>query len=185
MINEIIDDAKSRMEKSIVSLRQELTKLRTGRAHPGLLDHIKLDYYGTDTPLSQVASVSVEGPRSLLVTPWEKNMIAAIEKAILKSDLGLNPSTAGTVIRIPLPALTEERRRDLVKVVRDEAEKARIAVRNIRREAISSFKDLEKEKEISEDDERRAQTVTQKLTDEFVEKIESVVQEKEADLMAV
>ncbi|MCW8831585.1 MAG: ribosome recycling factor, partial [Gammaproteobacteria bacterium] len=141
MIDEIIEDAETRMGKSVESLRAELTKIRTGRAHPSLLDHITVEYYGTATPLSQVANVSVEDARTLMITPWEKDMVAPIEKAIMKSDLGLNPATAGTVIRIPMPQLTEERRHDLVRVVRNEAENGRIAIRNIRRDANSDFKD--------------------------------------------
>ncbi|MFA7386921.1 MAG: ribosome recycling factor, partial [Thiohalobacteraceae bacterium] len=157
MIDEILADAKSRMAKSVETLRHDLTKLRTGRAHTSLLDHITVDYYGSEVPLRQVANVNVEDARTLIVTPWEKPMVAVIEKAIMKSDLGLNPNTAGTVMRIPLPPLTEERRRDMIKVVRHEAEGARVAVRNIRRDANNDFKELLKEKEISEDEDRRAQ----------------------------
>jgi ribosome recycling factor len=149
MINDIIKDAETRMKKSIDSLRGELAKVRTGRAHPSLLEHIMVDYYGSDTPLSQVASIGVEDARTLTVTPWERPMVQAVEKAIMNSDLGLNPNSAGTVIRIPMPQLTEERRRDLVKVVKGEGENGKIAVRNIRRAANSDFKMLEKEKEIS------------------------------------
>ena len=151
MIDEIIEDAETRMGKSVESLRTELTKIRTGRAHPSLLDHITVDYYGAATPLSQVANVSVEDARTLMISPWEKDMVKAIEKAIMKSDLGLNPATAGTLIRIPMPQLTEERRHDLVRVVRKEAENGRTAIRNIRRDANSDFKDLLKEKEITEE----------------------------------
>ena len=185
MINDIIDDARSRMEKCIESLKLNLTKLRTGRAHPSLLDHITVEYYGSPTPLQQVASVGVESSRVLTVTPWEKDMVALIEKAIMKSDLGLNPATSGMVIRVPLPALTEERRRDLTKVVREEAEKARVAVRNVRRDANGDFKELLKEKEISEDDERRAEQSIQKITDEIIKKIDAVGVNKEKDLMEV
>lgn len=185
MINDIMQDAKSRMDKCIESFKIGLTKLRTGRAHPSLLDHLMVDYYGTPTPLKQVANVSVDDARTLSVTPWEKTMVAAIEKAIITSDLGLNPASAGTVIRIPLPALTEERRKNLVKVVRDEAEKARISVRNVRREALADCKELVKSKEISEDDERRAQTDVQKLTDDTVKLIDQICTDKEKDLMEV
>lgn len=185
MIDDIIQDAKSRMAKSVETLRHELTKLRTGRAHTSLLDHITVDYYGSEVPLKQVANVNVEDSRTLIVTPWEKPMVAVIEKAIMKSDLGLNPNTAGTVMRIPLPPLTEERRRDMIKVVRHEAEGARVAIRNIRRDANNDFKDLLKEKEISEDDERRAQEQIQKLTDQAVADVEKVLQAKEAELMEV
>lgn len=185
MINEIIADAKSRMQKSVEALQNELTKIRTGRAHPSLLEHIRVNYYGGEVPLNQVANIAIESARCLTVTAWEKDTIPVIEKAIMTSDLGLNPNSAGNVIRVPLPPLTEERRRELAKVVHAEAEKARIAVRNIRREANGDFKDLVKDKEISEDDERRAQTEIQKLTDQFVAEIETVMQNKEKDLMAV
>lgn len=185
MMQEITQDAQSRMKKSISSLEQELSKLRTGRAHPSLLEHIRLDYYGSPTPLSQVASITVENARTLMVTPWEKNMVAPIEKAIMTSDLGLNPSTAGTVIRVPLPPLTEERRRDLTKVVRDEGEKARVAIRNIRREANQDVKELLKAKEISEDEDRRGQTEIQKVTDAHISQVDDLVAKKEQELMAV
>jgi len=185
MINDIIQDAKTRMAKSVETLRHDLTKLRTGRAHTSLLDHITVDYYGSEVPLKQVANVAVEDARTLTVTPWEKPMVAVIEKAIMKSDLGLNPNTAGTVMRIPLPPLTEERRRDMIRIVRQEAEGAKVAVRNIRRDANNDFKELLKEKEISEDDERRAQEQIQKLTDQFVADIDKVTQAKEAELMEI
>ena len=185
MIDEIIKDAEVRMGKSIDSLQTEFTKIRTGRAHPSLLDQIHVDYYGADTPINQVANVTVEDSRTLVVTPWEKDMVAKVEKAIMASDLGLNPATAGTVIRIPMPPLTEERRKDLVKVVRHEAEQARVAIRNIRRDANSDFKDLLKEKEISEDEERKAEENIQKLTDTYVGKIDKVLADKEAELMEV
>ena len=185
MIDEILDDAEERMSKSVDALSSALTKIRTGRAHPSLLEHITVEYYGAETPLNQVANVSVEDARTLSITLWEKDMVKAVEKAIMKSDLGLNPATAGTVIRIPMPALTEERRRDLVKVVRQEGEKAKVAIRNIRRDANSDFKELEKESEISEDDERRAQDQVQKLTDAAVKKVDGVLAEKEEDLMQV
>lgn len=185
MIEDILKDAKERMAKSVDTLRHELTKLRTGRAHTSLLDHIMVDYYGSEVPLRQVANVGVEDARTLTVTPWEKQMVQVIEKAILKSDLGLNPNTAGTVMRIPLPPLTEERRRDMIKVVKHEAEGARVAIRNIRRDANNDFKELLKEKEISEDDERRAQEQIQKLTDAAIAEVEKVLQAKEAELMEI
>ncbi len=185
MINDIKSDAKVRMGKTIESFKHDLIKIRTGRAHPSLLEHLTVSYYGTETPITQVANISASDARTLQVQPWEKDMVAAIEKAILNSDLGLNPNSAGTVIRVPLPPLTEERRRDLIKVVRGEAEGAKVAVRNIRRDANSTFKELVKEKEISEDDERRAQDDIQKLTDEHVAKIDEVLAEKEAELMEI
>ena len=183
MIEEIIKDAEVRMGKSIDSLHTEFSKIRTGRAHPSLLDQIQVDYYGSATPINQVANVTIEDSRTLVVTPWEKDMVAKVEKAIMGSDLGLNPATAGTVIRIPMPPLTEERRRDLVKVVRHEAEQGRVAIRNIRRDANSDFKDLLKEKEISEDEERKAGETIQKLTDNYVAKIDKVLADKEAEMM--
>ena len=185
MINEILQDAEERMGKSVEALKVSLAKIRTGRAHPSLLEHITVEYYGAETPLSQVANISVEDARTLSITLWEKDMVQAVEKAILKSDLGLNPATAGTVIRIPMPALTEERRRDLVRVVGKEGEKAKVAIRNIRRDANSDFKELEKESEISEDENRRAQTEVQKYTDQYVKNVDSVLAEKEQDLMQV
>ena len=185
MIDDIIKDAESRMQKSIESLKGELAKVRTGRAHPSLLEHIIVDYYGNDTPLNQVANIGVEDARTLTVTPWEKPMVQAVEKAIMKSDLGLNPNTAGSVIRIPMPQLTEERRRDLVKVVKHEGENAKVAIRNIRRDANSDFKMLEKEKEISEDEERKVQEDIQKITDKYVKAIDDTVAVKETDLMKV
>ena len=185
MIDEIVEDAETRMGKSVESLRTELTKIRTGRAHPSLLDHITVDYYGAATPLSQVANISVEDARTLMISPWEKDMVKAIEKAIMKSDLGLNPATAGTLIRIPMPQLTEERRHDLVRVVRKEAENGRTAIRNIRRDANSDFKDLLKEKEITEDEARQSEDKVQKLTDSFVAKVDDVLSKKETELMEV
>lgn len=185
MIDKITQDAEVRMQKSIEAFQTELTRLRSGRASPGLIEHVMVDYYGTDTPLSQVASVTAENARTLLISPWEKTLVPAIEKAILTANLGLNPSTSGTVIRVPLPALTEERRRDLVKVVKDEAEKARVSIRNIRRDANAHIKDLLKDKSINEDDERRAEAVIQKTTDKFIAQVEALVAAKEADLMAV
>jgi ribosome recycling factor len=185
MIEDIRKDAKSRMAKSVDSLKHELAKIRTGRAHASLLDHITVDYYGSEVPISQAANITVEDARTLTVTPWDKSMVKVIEKAILNSDLGLNPATAGNVMRVPMPPLTEERRRDLVRVVRHEAENARVAVRNIRRDANNDLKSLLKEKEISEDEERRAQEEIQKLTDKFIEGVDELLQEKEAELMEV
>ena len=185
MIDEIIEDAEVRMNKSIEALKNEMSKIRTGRAHTSLLDQISVSYYGTDTPLNQVANVTVEDARTLAVSPWEKSMIQDIEKAIMSSDLGLNPTTSGVTIRIPLPPLTEERRKDMVKLVRNEAEGGRVAIRNIRRDANSDFKTLLKEKEISEDDERRAEELIQKLTDQKITEIEKILEVKEADLMSV
>ena len=185
MIKEIIKDAEVRMGKSIESLKQALVKVRTRRAHPSLLDHLVVDYYGSDVPISQVANINVEDARTLMISPWEKQMVQAIEKAIMKSDLGLNPATAGTVIRIPMPPLTEETRRDLVKVVRQDGEAAKVAIRNIRRDANSDFKSLLKEKDISEDEERDAEGEVQQLTDKYVSEVDKVLAEKEKDLMEV
>jgi len=185
MIDEIKQDAESRMKKSLDALQTELAKIRTGRAHPSLLDHVMVDYYGTATPIKQVASVVVEDSRTLAVTPWEKNLVQAVEKAIMKADLGLNPATAGTVIRVPMPALTEERRRDLVRVVKHEAENSRVAVRNIRRDANSDFKDLLKEKEISEDEARKAEDDIQKLTDKYIAQVDASLANKEKEMMEV
>ena len=185
MIDEILQDAGVRMGKSIDSLKQSLGKVRTGRAHPSLLDHLTVDYYGSEVPISQVANLGVEDARTLTVTPWEKQMVQVVEKAILKSDLGLNPATAGTVIRIPMPPLTEETRRGLVKVVRNDGEAAKVAIRNIRRDANSDFKDLLKEKEISEDQERKAQEQIQQLTDKYVGEVDKVLGVKEAELMEI
>lgn len=183
MIEDIQKDAAQRMDKSVESVRSEFRKLRTGRAHTSLLDHISVEYYGSEVPLSQVANVTAEDARTLSIAPWEKQMVPIIEKAILNSDLGLNPNTAGTTIRVPLPPLTEERRKDMIRVVRNEAENGKIAVRNIRRDAINQFKELVKEKEISEDDERRAEDVVQKTTDEHVARIDQILSEKENELM--
>jgi len=185
MVEDIKKDAETRMLKSVDALRTELTRIRTGRAHTSLLDHITVNYYGSDVPLSQVANVAVTDARMLTVTPWEKPLIAVIEKAIMTSNLGLNPATSGTVIRIPLPPLTEERRRDMVKIVRQEAESGRIAIRNIRRDANNDFKTLLKDKDISEDDERKAQDAIQKLTDQYVAEVDKVLVAKEADLMKI
>ena len=185
MIRDILKDAAQRMDKSIDVLQQEFTKIRTGRAHPSLLDHINVDYYGSDVPLSQAATVNSEDARTLVIQPWEKTMVSVIEKALLKSNLGLNPNTAGTVIRIVLPPLTEERRRDLVRVVRAEAENARVAIRNVRRDANSDLKELQKEGEISEDDLRRAEQDIQKVTDEHVARVDAKLTAKEEEMMAV
>ncbi|RYZ71436.1 MAG: ribosome recycling factor [Lysobacteraceae bacterium] len=185
MLNEIKKDAQARMNKSIEALRHDLTKLRTGRATTALVDHLKVNYYGSDMPLTQVASVTVSDARSLTITPWEKQMVSAVEKAILASDLGLTPNTAGTVIRINIPALTEERRRELSKHVAGEGENAKIAVRNIRRDANQQVKDLLKEKAITEDEERQTQDEIQKLTDKAIKDVDEVVKAKEQELMAV
>jgi ribosome recycling factor len=185
MIDDIKKSAADRMAKSVEALTHELAKIRTGRAHPSLLDHVMVSYYGSEVPIRQVANVSAEDARTLAVTPWERNLVQAVEKAIMQSDLGLNPSTAGTVIRVPMPPLTEERRRDLIKVARHEAEQARVAVRNIRRDANHELKERLKDKTISEDDERRAQEAVQKLTDQYVKEVDAVLTEKEADLMSI
>jgi ribosome recycling factor len=185
MLQDILKDAQARMNKSVESLKLDLAKIRTGRAHPSLLDHISIDYYGSVTPLSRAANVAIEDSRTLTVTAWDKSMVQAIERAIMESDLGLNPATAGTVIRIPLPALTEARRRDLAKIVKSEAEQAKVAVRNIRRDAISDLKELLKEKEIAEDQERKAEEDVQKLTDGFVKKIDEAAAAKEQEILAV
>ncbi len=185
MIDEIKKDASERMDKSISSLQQSLTKLRTGRAHTSLLDHITVEYYGSQVPLNQVANVNVDDSRTLAVSPWEKTMVQPIEKAIMKSDLGLNPVTAGTTIRVPLPPLTEERRKDMIKLVRHEAEGARIAIRNIRRDALSDIKDLLKEKMIGEDEEHRAHDEVQLITDKHIASIDAVLATKESELMEI
>ena len=185
MIDDIKKDAESRMKKSIEALDTALKRVRTGRAHPSLLDIISVPYYGSDTPLSQLANISVEEGRTLLVSPFDKQLVPEIERAILKSDLGLNPSTAGTLIRLPLPPLTEETRRDLVKVVRGEAEQAKVAIRNIRRDANGDLKELLKEKEISEDDARRGEELIQQLTDRMVGEVDKTLKIKEEDLMSI
>ncbi len=185
MISDVKKTAEQRMAKSIETLKADLAKVRTGRAHTGLLDHIHLDYYGSQVPLSQVANVTLVDPRTIGVQPWEKKMIPVIEKAIRDSDLGLNPATSGDLIRVPMPALTEERRRDLIKVVHKEAEAAKVAVRNIRRDANEHLKKLLKDKECSEDDERRAHDELQKLTDRFIADADRLLQQKESDLMAI
>lgn len=183
MINEIIQDAQVRMEKSVETFRTHISKVRTGRAQPSLLDGIQVEYYGSPTPLRQLANVVAEDARTLAVTVFDRSLIAAVEKAILTSDLGLNPASAGTTIRVPLPPLTEERRRDLIKIVKGEAEQGKIAVRNVRRDANVQVKALVKDKEISEDQERRAQDEIQKLTDEYVKKVDEVLAAKEQELL--
>ena len=185
MIDDIKKDANERMDKSVAALRQEMSKLRTGRAHTSLLDHITVEYYGSEVPLNQVANVNVEDSRTLTVSPWEKTMVQPIEKAIMNSDLGLNPATAGTIIRVPLPPLTEERRKDMIRVVRNEAEGGRIAVRNIRRDAIHDIKDLLKEKMIGEDDEHRAEDEIQVITDKYIAQIDELLADKESELMEI
>lgn len=185
MLQDILKDTQARMAKTIESLKLELAKIRTGRAHPSLLDHIHVDFYGTHTPIGRAANVAIEDARTLTVTAWDKSLVSAIERAILESDLGLNPSTAGTVIRIPLPPLTQERRRDLAKVVKSEAEQAKVAVRNIRRDAMAALKELLKEKALAEDEERKGQEDVQKLTDAHVRKIDELLSAKEQEIMAV
>jgi ribosome recycling factor len=185
VLNEIKKDAGDRMSKSVAALKQEMTKIRTGRANTSLLEHINVEYYGSQVPLNQVSNIGIEDPRTLIVTPWEKDMVPVIEKAIMNSDLGLNPASAGTVIRVPLPALTEERRKDMIRVVRNEAEGGRIAIRNIRRDAISDIKDMLKEKMIGEDDEHRAEDEIQVITDKYVGQIDQILDEKEKDLMEI
>jgi ribosome recycling factor len=185
MLAEIQKDARVRMSKSLESLRHELAKIRTGRAHPSLLEHVHVDYYGSEVPIGQAASVSVEDARTLSVTPWDKTMVQVIEKAILKSDLGLNPVTAGQVIRIPLPPLTEERRRDLGKIVHNEGENAKIAIRNIRRDSNHHIKELLKEKEISEDAEHESELKIQEVTNQAVIKVDEIVAEKEKEILEI
>ena len=185
MLDDIKKDAATRMGKCVTQFQAELKKMRTGRAHPSLIEHLKVDYYGSDVPLQQVASIAVEDGRTLVVSPWEKSMVQPIEKAIHKSDLGLNPMTAGTIIRIPMPPLTEERRREFTKVIRQDAEGARVSVRNVRRDVMSDIKDALKEKLISQDDERRAETDIQKLTDRHVADIDQLLAAKEKEIMQV
>ena len=185
MIEEILKDAEQRMQKSIESLKTVLAKVRTGRASPALIQHLTVDYYGTQTPISQVANVTVQDARTLGIQPWEKPMVPLIEKAIMESDLGLNPVTAGEIIRIPLPPLTEERRKEMAKMVGAEGEGGKVAIRNIRRDANSTVKDLLKEKEISEDDDKAAHDRIQKVTDEYIVKVDAVIAEKEQEIMTV
>jgi ribosome recycling factor len=185
MLDDIKKDATQRMAKCVETFQGDLKKLRTGRAHPSLIENLKVDYYGTDTPLKQVANIAVEDARTLSISPWEKNMVGAIEKAIHKSDLGLSPMTAGTVIRVPLPPLTEQRRKEITKVVRADAENARVAVRNVRRDVISDVKEALKEKLISQDEEKRAETDIQKLTDKYVGDIDALMAAKEKEILQV
>lgn len=184
-IADVKKSAEQKMQKTIDALKIDLGKIRTGRAHTGILDHVMVDYYGNMTPVPQVANVTLIDARTIGVQPWEKNMVSKVEKAIRESDLGLNPATQGDIIRVPMPALTEERRRDLIKVVKAEGENARVAVRNVRRDANNALKDMVKAKTASEDEERRAQDDVQKLTDKFIAEIDKLLQAKEADLMAV
>jgi len=185
MINDIREDAESRMLKSIEALGHNFNKIRTGRAHPSLLDGIRVEYYGSESPLNQVANINIEDARTLSLQVWDRSMIQVVEKAIMKSDLGLNPATAGEVIRIPMPMLTEETRKGYIKQARAEAESARVSVRNARRDAMSMLKDMVKEKEISEDDERRGQDDVQKLTDKMIKRVDELLAAKEADLMEI
>jgi ribosome recycling factor len=185
MLEDVKKDANERMNKCVAALKNELKKVRTGRAHTSLLEHIRVEYYGNQVPLNQVANLGVEDARTLTVTPWEKNMVQVVEKAIMTSDLGLMPNTAGSVIRVPMPPLTEERRRDLTKVVRHEAENARVAVRNVRRDVIADVKEALKEKLITQDDEKKAETDIQKLTDKHIADIESHLAAKEKELLQV
>jgi ribosome recycling factor len=185
MIADIKKSAEQKMRKTVDALKTDLAKIRTGRAHTGILDHIVVDYYGTPTPIPQVSSVALIDARTIAVSPWDKKMAPAIEKAIRDSDLGLNPAAMGETVRVPMPALTEERRKDLVKVVRHEGENARVAVRNVRRDAIHHLKDLLKQKKVAEDEERRAEEDMQKLTDRSIADIDKLLQQKETDLMAV
>jgi len=185
MIDDIQKETAARMGKSIEALKHEFSKIRTGRAHPSLLDQISVSYYGNESSLSQVANIAVEDARTLTITPWEKNMVQAIEKAILKSDLGLNPATNGMVIRIPLPSLTEERRKSLVKVVKNEAENGRVAIRNIRRDANAEIKEALKDKLISEDEARGAEEKIQKTTDQYIKEVEKLLEAKETDLLSI
>ncbi len=185
MIEDIKQDALTRMNKSIEAFKAELSKIRTGRAHPSLLNHITVDFYGNEVPIGQAANISVEDARTLAVSAWDKSMVSVIEKAIMSSDLGLNPNTAGTIIRVPMPPLTEERRRELVKVVRELAENARVAIRNIRRDANSDLKNMAKDKDISEDDEHRGQEMVQQVTNLSTDEVESLLQVKEKDLMEI
>ena len=185
MLEDLKKDAHVRMAKCVANFQADLKKLRTGRAHPSLVEHLKVDYYGSDVPLQQVASIAVEDGRTLVISPWEKTVVQAIEKAIFKSDLGLTPMTAGTVIRIPMPPLTEERRREITKVLRHDAENARVAVRNVRRDVMGDIKELLKEKEISQDEERRAEADVQKLTDKYVAEVDAALAAKEKEVMQV
>jgi ribosome recycling factor len=183
MIADIKKDADQRMQKAVAALKEEMKRLRTGRANAGLLEHVMVEYYGSNVPVKQTANITVEDARTIVVTPWDKKMVAAVEKAIINAGLGLNPVTAGSVIRVPLPPMTEERRKDLVKVVRHEAETGRVSVRNVRREALADLKELLKDKDITEDDERRGQEDVQKLTDRHIAQIDALLKDKEAEIM--
>ncbi|HKC17948.1 MAG TPA: ribosome recycling factor [Steroidobacteraceae bacterium] len=185
MLEDLKKDASARMQKCVQVFQADLKKLRTGRAHPSLVEHLKVDYYGADVPLQQVANISIEDARTLVISPWEKTMVGPIEKAIHKSELGLTPMTAGTVIRVPLPPLTEERRRDIGKVVRQDAENARVSIRNVRRDVLTDIKELLKEKEISQDDERKGQDDIQKLTDRFIGEVDQQLAAKEKEILQV
>ena len=185
MISDVKKSAEQKMKKTLEALKADLAKVRTGRAHAGLLDHIMVDYYGTPTPIPQVANVNLIDARTIGVVPWDKKMVAMVEKAIRDSDLGLNPAAQGDTVRVPMPALTEERRKELIKVVRSEGENARVAVRNVRRDAIHHLKDLLKQKKVAEDEERRAQEDIQKLTDRHIAEVDKMLQSKEADLLAI
>jgi ribosome recycling factor len=185
MLEDVKKDAAARMGKCVQTFQADLKKLRTGRAHPSLIEHLKVDYYGSEVPLQQVASIAVEDNRTLVISPWEKSVVQAIEKAIFKSDLGLTPQTAGTVVRIPMPPLTEERRREITKVLRHDAENARVAVRNVRRDVMNDIKHKLKEKQVSQDDERRAEGEVQKLTDKHVADIDALLAAKEKEVMQV
>ena len=185
MIDDILKDAEDRMHKSIDSMRGDMAKIRTGRASSALIDHLSVDYYGTPTPINQVANISVQDARTLAVQPWEKNMVPVVERAIMEANLGFNPVTTGDLIRIPMPALTEERRKEMVKIAAGEGESGKVAVRNIRRDANTDFKSLLKEKEISEDDDKQAQDRVQKLTDKYVALIDEIVKDKEVDILRV
>ncbi|MDX1902485.1 MAG: ribosome recycling factor [Gammaproteobacteria bacterium] len=185
MTHAVVQNAEVRMQKSVESLKQDMSRMRTGRAHPSLLEHLRVEYYGSEMPLNQVANITISDARTLTLTPWDKKMIPVIEKAIMTSDLGLNPATSGEVIRVPLPALTEERRKEFIKVVRAEAENARVSIRNARRDANNTLKDNLKKNEITEDEERRLQDAIQKLTDRFVAEVDKLLAAKESDLMAI
>jgi len=185
MLEELKKDARERMAKCVVNFQTDLKKLRTGRAHPSLVEHLKVDYYGSEVPLQQVANIAVEDGRTLVISPWEKSVVAAIEKAIFKSDLGLTPMTAGTVIRIPMPPLTEERRRDITKVMKQDAESARVAIRNVRRDVMQDVKEALKEKMITQDEEKKAEQDIQKLTDKYIADVEAVMAAKEKEIMQV
>jgi ribosome recycling factor len=185
MLDTIKKNSETKMQKALESLKSNLTKMRTGRAHPNLLDQVRVPYYGNEAPLPQVANVTVSDSRTLSVTPWEKNLIPAIEKAILMADLGLNPTTSGNIIRVPLPPLTEERRKEMIRIVRNDGEESRVVIRNIRRDANNEFKELLKKKEITEDEERKAQEMIQKLTDRFISEVDKMLSSKEVELMEV